>query len=256
MAEQETPRKGDKVREGDQVRATDDHMLLVVQGIADRDSDESGNVWIRGHGCASGTIEILERGEDPSSDPTGTTYRHRVSERVAVKMGPNAYATMGTGTDVGPDLLPCLYGHAGWVRTGTVPGTPAAQVQQTPPSRCSAHGKEKCPTCSRTKLGGLTDDLRRHCTQCSAYENDGMHWDTCPNRITTPVVEPLVLEAGAEEPDRSKKFLDREGDTWLWDDTIQRWRIAKKTSDGNAYPREWADMRHWWFPLIEVVNGD
>jgi hypothetical protein len=42
-----------------------------------------------------------------------------------------------------------------------------------PQPRCSAHGDVACDLCS----------LNGPCTECFAYAETGMHWDTCPNRI-------------------------------------------------------------------------
>lgn len=52
--------------------------------------------------------------------------------------------------------------------------------------RCVAHGTPGCPDCSRITLDRLTPDgeCRRG---CSTYSTDGLHWDTCPNRLRGPV---------------------------------------------------------------------
>lgn len=41
--------------------------------------------------------------------------------------------------------------------------------------RCSAHGDAACDLCS----------LNGPCDECVTYDEYGMHWDTCPNRVRT-----------------------------------------------------------------------
>jgi predicted nucleic acid-binding Zn-ribbon protein len=58
-------------------------------------------------------------------------------------------------------------------------------------SGCSAHGDAKCAMCSRNTANG--------CSECSTVAEDGMHWDTCPNRDRTPIEDaPLDLRSEPE----------------------------------------------------------
>lgn len=47
--------------------------------------------------------------------------------------------------------------------------------------KCSAHGNRRCTWCSLNPAS-CGDLLGRG--ECSAYAQDGMHWDTCPNRVS------------------------------------------------------------------------
>ncbi len=51
-----------------------------------------------------------------------------------------------------------------------------------PEPKCSAHGDVKCAMCSRSTETG--------CSECSTVAEDGMHWDTCPNRNRAPMASP------------------------------------------------------------------
>jgi len=47
--------------------------------------------------------------------------------------------------------------------------------------KCAAHGYRRCTWCSLNPAN-CVDRLGRG--GCSTYAEDGMHWDTCPNRVT------------------------------------------------------------------------
>jgi hypothetical protein len=48
------------------------------------------------------------------------------------------------------------------------------------PATCSGHGREACEICSLNPAS-CADGYG----ECIAYSQTGMHWDTCPNRIST-----------------------------------------------------------------------
>jgi len=54
-------------------------------------------------------------------------------------------------------------------------------VERDVTPRCVAHGSPRCADCSRITLAGLTDD--GDCRGCGTWGTDGVHWDTCPERI-------------------------------------------------------------------------
>lgn len=48
--------------------------------------------------------------------------------------------------------------------------------------RCVAHGQSLCVLCARNP-----DSCVEPTGGCSIWSETGMHWDTCPNRIRTPL---------------------------------------------------------------------
>lgn len=54
-------------------------------------------------------------------------------------------------------------------------------------ARCSAHGQSLCVLCARNpgSCGQSTADGA--VAGCGMWVETGMHWDTCPNRITGPL---------------------------------------------------------------------
>lgn len=59
-------------------------------------------------------------------------------------------------------------------------------------ARCSAHGQSLCVLCARNP-GTCGDDPdsegfdHTRGRGCGVWSETGMHWDTCPNRITGPL---------------------------------------------------------------------
>lgn len=49
--------------------------------------------------------------------------------------------------------------------------------------RCPAHGQSLCIMCARNPNTCETSDS----PPCGYYSLSGMHWDTCANRIDTPL---------------------------------------------------------------------
>ena len=48
-----------------------------------------------------------------------------------------------------------------------------------PEARCSAHGQTLCIQCARNPSTCANETG----SDCQVYAENGMHWDTCPNRI-------------------------------------------------------------------------
>ena len=53
----------------------------------------------------------------------------------------------------------------------------------TQTARCSAHGNPRCTWCSLNPANCGNPDAT---PDCHSYSVDGMHWDTCRNRIRGP----------------------------------------------------------------------
>lgn len=49
-------------------------------------------------------------------------------------------------------------------------------------ARCTAHGRNLCVSCARNP-GDCAQGYNKQGSGCSVYEDTGMHWDTCPNRL-------------------------------------------------------------------------
>jgi hypothetical protein len=113
MAEQETPRKGDKVRVTYDAVVVDPDNGLVTLEVAEG--------WFDAPPSAS--FEVLERADDPSRDEIGTTAT--TGNRPWVKVDINRWVNPSYELSDRSD---------GWMTgrrvTGAVPGTPAAEAQR------------------------------------------------------------------------------------------------------------------------------
>lgn len=145
---------------------TDATTVLKLEGLAHHLTAPDDRRFAR---VRSPQLELLDE-EEPLVD-SRITAAQIIASALKVDLAtislqqldrvPRAIAAMAA------DLIPYL-------ETGELPdfATPAP----TAPPRCPAHGEVKCPSCSR-------NDGRSTCGECDYYNQTGMHWDTCPNRV-------------------------------------------------------------------------
>lgn len=80
--------------------------------------------------------------------------------------------------DSEPKPLPPETGASEPVGLAELHGHPGRQCFPDPVARCVAHGRHACALCHRNPASCIAED-----GGCGAWVQDGMHWDTCPNRV-------------------------------------------------------------------------
>lgn len=130
----------------------------------------------------------------------------------------------------------------GWLRRNLERLAERLPYWPDPDARCPAHGRRYCAGCHRNPSTCRDFDS----PPCGYWQATGMHWDTCPNRVTT-VTDP-------QEPAERMQLLDRKSydEIALWLKRHHRFVAGGNLGDGSG---EWIRI---WHPeeTLSARQGD
>lgn len=89
----------------------------------------------------------------------------------------------------------------------------------------------------------------------AAFTADNPIIGAVPGTPAAQAQEPKVIQYDDDEPDRSKKYKDVEGDIWWYSTVVEGWTCAEPyvhLSPGDG--RHWVNLILRWFPMTEVQD--